>query len=608
MRSGRKFRSAVTAAALSIGLAACADSPNGTDGTVAGGSVTIAQLPQSAPNYIFPFVPPGHHTVQNVEQFQALMYRPLYWIGSGNSLAVDEELSLAELPVWNDTHDRVTIELKQFSWSDGTPLTPRNVAFWIGLLRAEKKNVSYYTPGLFPDNLADVAYDDKANTVTMTLTSPVSPDWFLYSQLSTITPLPEAWDLTGPGTKGSCSSTDPAAQAASCSDVYKYLSEKAKSTATYASEPLWQVVNGPYRLKSFESSGAFTLVANTKYSGSPKPTISELNFVPFTSVSAEYDALRSGQQLTIGYVPSNVLKPKKAGDPPGESPVPGFKLAPVQPWGFSYLLINFNNPTVGPVLRQLYIRQALQSVVNQDLYIEKAANGYGQPAFGPVPVSPESPFTRGMSHTNPYPFDVSRARQLLTSHGWSIPAEGPATCTDPGTGPNQCGAGIAQGQKLSIELESYTGDPAVTQMMSQLSSDASKAGIDIKVTSVAPQQMVADAVQCMPNEPTCKWQLINYGTWILNSYPSGTSLFRTGGGSNIGSYSDPQMDALLAATLTSADPAAIAKYAEYASEQIPVIWLPTMASPVYAVKESLSGVAPISPLFNLTPEKWTFSK
>ena len=610
MRVSRKMTAGLVAVAC-VGVAACAGSSSGAGAarkSAAGGVVTVAELPESPPNYVFPFVPAGYNTVQNVGQFQSLMYRPLYWLGSGASLDVDPQLSLAAPPAWNAGHDVVTIRLKKFKWSDGTSLTPRDVAFWLNLARAEKKNWADYTPGQLPDNIKSTSYDDATNSVTFRLTSAVSPSWFLYDQLALIVPLPTAWDRTASNTAAGCSAEKAADQPASCKAVYNYLNGQAKKSSDYAASPLWKVVDGPFELKSFEPSGRFTMVPNRAYSGAVKPKLAELQFLPFTSESAEYNSLRSGTAISVGYAPSDILRPKKVTAKTGPNPVSDYTMDPVIPWGFSYLLINFNNPAVGPLFRQLYIRQAMQRVVDQNLYIEKAGNGYGAPSYGPVPLDPPSPFTKGMSSANPYPFDVGRAKQLLTSHGWSVPAGGVATCRSAGSGAGQCGAGIQAGQRLQFNLESFSGVTNVAETMSQFSADASRAGIGIKVKSVPPQQMVADAVQCKSSQPSCKWQLINYGSAILSPYPAGNNLFSSGAGGNVGNYADPQMDRLLDATLTSPDPRAMVDYGNYAAQQIPVIWLPNMAAPIYEVNNTLQGVVPISPFYSLTPEKWSFTK
>ncbi len=55
-----------------------------TGGTkIAGGTATWAEAPNTQPNYIFPFMSLAYFSVANINQFQFLMYRPLYWFGNG---------------------------------------------------------------------------------------------------------------------------------------------------------------------------------------------------------------------------------------------------------------------------------------------------------------------------------------------------------------------------------------------------------------------------------------------------------------------------------------------------------------------------------------------
>ena len=46
-----------------------------------------------------------------------------------------------------------TIQLKSWRWSDGQPVTSRDVQFWFNVLAANKNNWWDYTPGEFPDNV-----------------------------------------------------------------------------------------------------------------------------------------------------------------------------------------------------------------------------------------------------------------------------------------------------------------------------------------------------------------------------------------------------------------------------------------------------------------------
>ena len=198
MRRSVRLGIAVAAAAL---LAAACSSSSGTSASggkpVTGGTATFAEPPGVTPNYIFPMLTAAYYSVANIEEFQRLSFRSLYWIGNGKGQpVVDPALSLAALPVYSDNDSVVTIHLGNYTWSDGQPVTTRDVAFWINLLRANKADFAAYIPGEFPDNLKSYKIVNS-KTIVLTLTGSFNPTWFTYDQLSQITPLPaQAWDKT----------------------------------------------------------------------------------------------------------------------------------------------------------------------------------------------------------------------------------------------------------------------------------------------------------------------------------------------------------------------------------------------------------------------------
>lgn len=602
-RQARRVGAVAAIFALALGSAtACTSSSGGSRGS--GKTITIAQAGTQT-NYIFPFFGPNYATVQNVQQFQALMYRPLYWFGVGIRPVLNEALSLADPPKWSNDNRTATIHLKDHQWSNGEKLTPKNVAFWLGLDRTMKKKWAYYNPGSIPDDLASVSYDDAANTVTFNLNKPVSPTNFLDAELGQIVPLPLAWDLTGKGQKGTCASEQVTDQDRSCPAVHEYLSGESKNPASYVSSPIWQVVNGPFKLASYQTGIGYSFVPNTMYSGPQKPTIDRLTFKFFTSDTAEYNALRSGA-VDVGFVPPANLPAKQPSETVGRSPIRGYTLSPVPFFGWYQVLINFNNAKAGPIFRQLYIRQALQSVVDQETAIAKANQGYGYPQYSPIPQEPQTPFISEATKTNPYPFDPDHAKQLLESHGWSVPSSGAATCQRPGSGPDQCGPGVPQGARLEFKLEETAGNIRVEEIMQQLAADASKAGIKINIVKETGNQVVGNLIACKPHEPTCGWQLINAGGNVYTSpYPSGQPYFATAGSQNFGSYADPTMDSLIAKTLTSSSPRAVAAYEEYAAKQVPVLWQPSYPLQVAAVSDKVKGALPLSR--SITPEYWSVS-
>ena len=76
------------------------------------------------------------------------------------------------------------------------------------------------------------------------------------------------------------------------------------------------------------------------------------------------------------------------------------------------------------MVRQLYMRQALQEVFDQPGINKAIYRGYAIPTSGPVPNAPpgnqwQPPIQRENNGQGPYPFNIAKAKSLLTSHGWA---------------------------------------------------------------------------------------------------------------------------------------------------------------------------------------------
>ena len=123
---------------------------------------------------------------------------------------------------------------------------------------------------------------------------------------------------------------------------------------------------------------------------------------------------------------------------------------------------NLYNAQVGAMLRQLYIRQAMEDLINRPQIVSKVYNGYADPGNGPVPVRRSRTWASPLEKSGgPYPYSPSAAVALLKAHGWKVVPGGVSTCQSPGTGPSQCGAGIAAGEQLAFQL-AYSSGRATT--------------------------------------------------------------------------------------------------------------------------------------------------
>jgi peptide/nickel transport system substrate-binding protein len=615
----RKLRLAAVAGVAAAGLIAAGCSSSGTtsssgpSGTaVTGGTATVALPAGVTYNYIFPFYAVTHASVYNL-QFQYMLYRPLYIFGNnGSSVGINYPLSSADAPVYSNGGKTVTVTMKGWKWSNGEPVDANSLIFFLNMTEAEKANWYGYSSGLLPDNL--VSYKAiGTNQVQFQLNRAYSTIWFTYNQLGELKPMPESWDvtsLTGKPGSGGCLTDSAADGWAKCKAVFTFLTAQANNASTYATSPLWSVVDGPWKLTSFSTTGFVTIVPNKAYSGSPKPKLSAVKFVPYTDDTTEYTALKTGQ-LDIGYIPSQDLPVKPANSVlPATNPLgSGYNLQPFYFFGITYAQPNFNNPQVGYMVRQLYVRQALEEVFDQLGIIKAIYRGYGVPTSGPAPNSPPGnqwipPAQAENSYQGPYPFSIAKAKSTLEAHGWSE-VGGVMTCQDP----SKCGTGIAKGQQLKLSFVYSTGTAATTAMWQTYKSDASEAGIDINLLGETFNSIVGQAAPCAPMGPKCAVQVFAYGGWAFDGpgfEPTGEPLFATGAGSNAGNYSDPTMDNLITATHTNSAMSAFDQYATYGAQQLPFIWNPDPYT-IQAVTGKLHGVT-FSPLFTLYPEYWYFIK
>ncbi len=634
----RTTRAVSLVGALAVGallLAACSSTSSSTSpakaakvaiptgGTkVTGGVVTWAEPPSATPNYIFPFMTAQYDTVNNVSQLQYLLYRPLYMFASptSTSAALNPALSLADPPTYNSTDTKATIDMKSYKWSDGETVSASDVMFFMNMLHAEKANWYSYVPGLFPDNVTNVTVVSPTQ-LTMTFNHSYNPTWMTYNELSQVTPFPKAWDITAagaaPGSGGCATGTYGAPSTdAACAKVYSYLTGQAKNIAGYAANPLWAVVDGPFKLSSFSTSGAVTMVPNTHYSGPQKATISKFVELPYTTSGAEYDALLGGK-LDIGFLPQSDVTASTtnalSAGPNNPRLSSSFYMAPQVLFGYNYAVYKFDSTgdggAAGAIFKQLYVRQAMQELVDQPLMIKKILHGYGVPTYGPVPVLPPNQYVDSYEKTNPYPYDPTKAAALLEAHGWKVTPGGTDTCVKAGSASDECGPGVPAGAAMNFTFAYATGIAWQKEVVDVEQSAWSKAGIHVTLAPATFNTVVGDyAPPCTSSAP-CTGEIGWWGggwEYSPDYYPSGELLFSTNAANNSGNYSSTEANKLIAATndtTTNLD-----QYQNYLAQQLPSLWQPNADYELTEVADNLRGVAPQNPFAVLLPEYFYFVK
>lgn len=597
----RRTATATALAALVASTVAAAGVPGlaGANGTshksASGGVATYAMVTQQF-TWILPLLNQNSYEPWDINVLEG-SYRPLYFVGAGTSTGIDYAASMADPPVYSN-HDRtVTINIKPgFSWSDGSKIDATDVKFFFELEAAGKHTLGAYLPGEMPDDIASIDYPGP-DTVVLHLKRSYNPAWFTGNQLTWIYPLPVAsWDKTC----ATCAVGDDASTPAGAKAVFDFLFKQAKQLSTYSTDPLWKTVDGPWVISSYDpTTHAVSFVANTHYTGSTKPHLAGYRIESFTTGTAELDAMRSGG-ITFGYLP--------VGDV-GEASyfkTHGFH---VEPWRLFYnedMEFGYTSKTWGALFKQLYVRQALQHLVTEKLYIQKALHGYGLPDYGVISDYPGSPYVSPTLRKDPYPYDPSAASKLLTEHGWAKNGAGVDVCKRAGSGPSDCGPGIRKGEQLAFPFVYETDTTSFLEEVSAFQTAAKTVGINITLVGDTQTTMFSIIGVC-PTTPPCKYGMAGYWgyMWDYGQYqgvPSGDNQF---GSTNYwsGGYSTAKAVKLINAADELGGMHRLYADENWLSKQVASLWWPLQDN-IVIVKDTLKGVQ-LGPYGTLQPAQWS---
>ena len=375
----------------------------GSGSKVSGGTVFFTEGSDATPNYIFPMYSFQVCSTTNADQLMNMLYFPLYTYGENYRPTVDYNHSIGQKPVTSNGGKTYTIKLNPYKWSDGEAVTSRDLVFWMNLMKASPATEwCGFAPGYFPDNVVSYSAPNPS-TFTITFNKAYDPEWVLYSELSQLYPIPLAWDRTSlsqPAPTTDNGHLPDAAGKSSNAKIYAFLDKQSKDLGSWASSPLWSVVDGPMTISgkmggSFTSSGELTLVPNPSWSGSPKPSISKLVELPYTSEAAIYNTIKSGgpSSVTIGNVSSQYAPQLNS------LASAGYSINKAASYSFNYFPLNLNtNAKTSPggepvrfVFQQAYFRNALQHLVDQVGWIHAFLYNTANPTCGPIPFAPPSP-------------------------------------------------------------------------------------------------------------------------------------------------------------------------------------------------------------------------
>jgi len=372
-RSGGRARLLVTALVvtllmLSLGSAALAASSSSpaAESVVAGAATSLHIGWVQEPDNLNPFI--------GIQGTDYMLWHLNYDFLVGfdaKTLEPRPELATA----WEVSEDGLTwtFTIRSGStWSDGVPVTARDVAFTFNYINEnELLNLAAYTDGI----TKAVAVDDT--TVEITTSAPKA------NMLRMIVPiLPE--------------------------HIWSKVGGKAAATSYQNKPPI--VGNGPFQIVEWQKGKFVRLVANEKYWGGA-PKVDEVIFQLYTNPDT------MAQDLKLGTIDGAINVPAAQFTQLGGEE--GLEANNATSWQFTEIGMNcYDSPdSLGnPVLLDPEFRKAVNWAVDREKVVSVAMNGYATPAS--TLIVPYSKYHWEPPAESMFTYDPAKANELLDAAGY----------------------------------------------------------------------------------------------------------------------------------------------------------------------------------------------
>lgn len=281
---------------------------------------------------------------------------------------------------------------------------------------------------------------------------------------------------------------------------------------SFASNP---VLTGPFKVKKYVKDEQVVVTRNDGYWGK-RAKLDEVTFKFITDSNTRMMALQAGETQVADNLPaeSAAVLTKNSGT---------FRVVSWSSLRTHMLIFNVTKPG----LDDLNVRKAICMAINREDLGNQVMKGSGIPATGPFPLV--LPF--GSNNLKGYACQPEEAKKLLDAAGWK-------------TGPDN----IRQknGKKLEFTVLCYKNRPELPVLLETIQAELKGIGIKINIASV---ENIADALK----------KDFDAAIYSMNTAPNGDpqylleTMFRTGGSSNYGNYSNTRLDALIDQLKTTFD-------------------------------------------------------
>lgn len=401
-------------------------------------------------------------------------------------------------------------------WSDGAPINADDFVYAWQVQNGTDTDIANATSVGY-DQIQSVTGSDNGKTVTVVYKTPF-PDWK---------------SLFGP--------LYPA-------HVAKQHGSNAASFTWFGANPP-TVSGGPFVLSSVASDKSSVILSrNPKYYG-PAAKLDQVVFRSITDSTQEPTALQNREVDGIYPQPQVDLvnQIKNMGDTITYHINSGLQ--------FEHFDFNLKNPVLGNKTWGRTLRTAMFTAVNRNDMLSKTIRQFQSSATtldNRMFVHNQAGYQDNLTKYGLGSGDTARARKLLTDAGFKNAATGGRLTAPDGTA-------------IPAFSLKYTVGNKIRQDESDLfAADMAKLGITVNVSPT--DNLGATLAQSGSNYT---YDIIVFA-WVATPFPASANqpLYVTGGGSNFGGYSNPDVDRWLNAAATATDPATIATDLNKADDQI----------------------------------------
>lgn len=405
---------------------------------------------------------------------------------------------------WDTSPDKLTWTFttrQGAKWSDGQPVTARDVAFTFNLMLSNE--AARTANGNFVANFDTVTATDD-HTVVIKTKAPQA------TMLALDVPI-----------------------------VPEHVWSKVSDIGKYTNDTTPVVGDGPFVLTEYRANEYIKLKANKDY-WRGAPAYDELDFVFYKNSDAEVAALTRGEidlVNRLGAAQFDSLRGK-----------PNIALNQANGRRFNELLINPGAASVtgeaigdgNPALRDVRVRQAIASAIDTKTVVDKVSGGYAQPGGGLIPPV-FADFHWQPAGDQERKFDPAAAGKLLDAAGYPKGPDG--TRTGP-TGP------------LKLRLLGHTGrtfDEQGTEFVKRWLGDL---GIPVDVQLVSDDQMNDQTTAGKYDLAFSSWGVNPDPDYILSLHTCAQRPNAQGqGGTTDSFFCDQTYDGLYTQQLAEFDPA-----------------------------------------------------